>query len=86
MGVVANDGTATSSKWSWEENKLFELALVATSVSGCSDDRWCKIASMIGGRKSAEEVRRHYEVLLEDLDVIESGRLTLVFDQGGESY
>ncbi|EHA8588116.1 putative protein RADIALIS-like 4 [Cocos nucifera] len=61
------------SSWSWEDNKLFELALAV--VDEGNPDRWEEVASIVGGKKSAEEVKRHYEVLLEDLDIIESGRL-----------
>ncbi|XP_010914778.1 protein RADIALIS-like 4 [Elaeis guineensis] len=61
------------SGWSWEDNKLFELALAV--VDEGNPDRWEAVASIIGGKRSAEEVKSHYEVLLEDLDIIESGRL-----------
>lgn len=59
--------------WSWEENKLFELALAV--VNEGDPDRWEVVASMIGGQKSAEDVQKHYVVLLEDLNIIESGKL-----------
>lgn len=60
------------SVWSWEENKLFELALAV--VDERSPDRWNMVASMVGG-KSAEEVEKHYWILVEDLQCIESGKL-----------
>ncbi|KAF9593787.1 hypothetical protein IFM89_025496 [Coptis chinensis] len=56
--------------WSWEENKLFELALAV--VEEDNPDRWNAVAMMVGGR-SAEEVEKHYKILLEDLRYIESG-------------
>ncbi|XP_062084594.1 protein RADIALIS-like 4 [Humulus lupulus] len=59
--------------WSWEENKLFELALAV--VDEQHPRRWELVAAMIGGQKSAQEVRNHYVILLEDLQVIESGKL-----------
>ena len=59
--------------WSWEENKLFELALAV--VDEKHPDRWGMVAAMIGGKKSAEDVQQHYIILLEDLQVIESGKL-----------
>ena len=59
--------------WSWEENKLFELALAV--VDEQHPDRWGVVAAMIGGKKSAEDVHNHYVILLEDLQVIESGEL-----------
>lgn len=61
-----------SSGWSWEENKLFEIAL--TVVDEQNPNRWEVIAAMIGGR-SAEDVAKHYGLLLEDLQSIESGEM-----------
>ena len=58
--------------WSWEENKLFELALAV--VDEHHPRRWELVAAMIGGQKSAEDVLNHYVILLEDLQVIESGK------------
>ncbi|KAI4301585.1 hypothetical protein L6164_034848 [Bauhinia variegata] len=60
-------------RWSWEENKLFELALAV--VDEQHPDRWEEVAAIIGGNKSAEDVQEHYLILLEDLQVIESGKL-----------
>ncbi|PON88775.1 Homeodomain-like [Trema orientale] len=59
-------------QWSWEENKLFELALAV--VDEQHPRRWEVVAAMIGGQKSAEDVLNHYVILLEDLQVIESGK------------
>ncbi|XP_050369231.1 uncharacterized protein LOC126787376 [Argentina anserina] len=59
--------------WSWEENKLFELALAV--VDEQDPQRWEIVAALVGGKKSAEDVHKHYVVLLEDLKVIESGNL-----------
>ncbi|KAL4326354.1 hypothetical protein GQ457_11G002020 [Hibiscus cannabinus] len=59
--------------WSWEENKLFELALAV--VDEQHPDRWEAVAAMVGGQKSAEDVQNHYDILLEDLQFIESGKL-----------
>ena len=66
--------------WSWEENKEFEMAL--SVIDEDDPERWKKIASMIGGKKSAGEVRKHYEALIEDLDIIETGRLDQEFGEG----
>ncbi|CAB4271830.1 unnamed protein product [Prunus armeniaca] len=46
--------------WSWEENKLFELALAVVDEE--DPQRWEVVAALLGGEKSAE-------------DVIESGKL-----------
>ncbi|KHG20470.1 DnaJ subfamily C member 2 [Gossypium arboreum] len=59
--------------WSWEENKLFELALAV--VDEQHPDRWEVVAAMVGGEKTAEDVHKHYVILLEDLQFIESGKL-----------
>ncbi|KAF2325018.1 hypothetical protein GH714_022292 [Hevea brasiliensis] len=59
--------------WNWEENKLFELALAVVDEE--DPDRWKLVASMLGGKKSAEDVQKHYVILLEDLKCIESGEL-----------
>ena len=36
---------------------------------------WEVVAAMVGGEKSAGDVQEHYVILLEDLLVIESGKL-----------
>jgi hypothetical protein len=58
--------------WSWKENKLFELALAL--VDERHPERWEMVAAMVGGKKSADEVQEHYMILLEDLELIESGK------------
>ncbi|KAL1553053.1 Protein RADIALIS-like 3 [Salvia divinorum] len=59
--------------WSWEENKLFEVALAA--VDHKHPHRWEAVAAVVGGRKTAEDVHRQYQILLQDLQWIESGSL-----------
>ncbi|CAL0326927.1 unnamed protein product [Lupinus luteus] len=58
------------SYWSPKENKLFERALAKYDKD--TPDRWHNVAKAVGG-KSAEEVKRHYDILLQDLRHIESG-------------
>ncbi|KAL3849620.1 hypothetical protein ACJIZ3_011502 [Penstemon smallii] len=58
-------------EWSWEENKLFEVAIA--EVGEKDSDRWEAVAAMIGGHKSAEDVYKHFLTLLHDLNLIESG-------------
>uniref|UniRef100_J3L2L6 Myb-like domain-containing protein n=1 Tax=Oryza brachyantha TaxID=4533 RepID=J3L2L6_ORYBR len=62
-----------ASTWSTRENKLFEEALAYYGEG--TPDRWHKVSRAMGGSKTADEVRRHYEVLEHDVGLIESGRL-----------
>lgn len=41
-----------------------------------TQDRWHNVAKAVGG-KSAEEVKRHYEILVQDLMHIESGQVAI---------
>jgi Myb-like DNA-binding domain len=59
--------------WTSEENKLFERALARYDED--TSDRWEKVAAMVGGRKTAEQVRRHYGELVQDVQQIESGNV-----------
>ena len=61
----------SSSSWTPEQNKRFEKALALYDKE--TPDRWQNVAKAVGGNKTAEEVKRHYEILLEDLRHIESG-------------
>ncbi|KAJ4821495.1 Duplicated homeodomain-like superfamily protein [Rhynchospora pubera] len=61
------------SQWSAKENKLFERALAVYDKD--TPDRWHKVARAVGGGKTAEEVKSHYEILVEDIRKIESGRV-----------
>ena len=65
---------ASSSSWTAQQNKLFEKALAVYDHD--SPDRWQKVARAVGG-KSAEEVKKHYDNLIHDVNLIESGRLPL---------
>ncbi|WMV13065.1 hypothetical protein MTR67_006450 [Solanum verrucosum] len=64
-----------SSSWTPQQNKLFERALAQFDKD--TPDRWQNVARAVGGGKSADEVKRHYEILIEDLSRIESGRVPL---------
>ncbi|OWM74608.1 protein RADIALIS-like 4 [Punica granatum] len=68
---MASD-SLTSSSWTPKQNKTFERALAQYDKD--TPDRWQKIARAVGG-KSAEEVKRHYELLIEDVKHIEQGRV-----------
>ncbi|KAH0466582.1 hypothetical protein IEQ34_003820 [Dendrobium chrysotoxum] len=60
----------SSSTWTQKQNKLFERALAVYDKD--TPDRWQNVARAVGG-KTAEEVKLHYELLVEDLKHIESG-------------
>ncbi|XP_028962469.2 protein RADIALIS-like 3 [Malus sylvestris] len=63
-----------NSSWTPKENKLFEKALAVYDKD--TQDRWHNVAKAVGG-KSAEEVKRHYEILVHDLMHIESGHVPI---------
>lgn len=65
---------AATSPWTATQNKLFENALAVHNDS--VGDRWEKVAELLEG-KTAEDVKRHYEVLVEDVDDIEADRILL---------
>lgn len=65
---------ATNSTWSHHQNKLFENALAIYDTD--TPDRWRKLANAVGG-KTEEEVKNHYEKLVEDIKHIESGNVPL---------
>ncbi|XP_012834065.1 PREDICTED: protein RADIALIS-like 3, partial [Erythranthe guttata] len=68
--IIASN--SISSSWTPKQNKLFERALAVYDKE--TPDRWQNIARAVGG-KSVEEVKRHYEILVEDLKHIESGNI-----------
>lgn len=63
----------SASQWTPRQNKLFEEALAVYDKD--TPDRWHNVARAVGGSKSAEEVKRYYELLEEDIKHIESGRV-----------
>ncbi|CAM6096690.1 unnamed protein product [Calypogeia fissa] len=65
---------AATPSWSAEQDKLFEKALAVYDQD--DDTRWENVASMVAG-KDAEEVKRHYELLLQDVTAIDAGRVAL---------
>ncbi|PIA55770.1 hypothetical protein AQUCO_00700235v1 [Aquilegia coerulea] len=58
--------------WTPKQNKMFEKALALYDKD--TPDRWHNVAKAVGG-KTAEEVKRHYDLLIEDLKHIESGHV-----------
>ncbi|KAF4393302.1 hypothetical protein G4B88_002036 [Cannabis sativa] len=65
--------SSSSSSWTAMQNKQFERALALYDKD--TPDRWLKVARAVGGNKSPEEVKRHYEILEEDIKHIESGKI-----------
>ncbi|KAL8246913.1 hypothetical protein R6Q59_008129 [Mikania micrantha] len=72
MASTSMYSSSSSSTWTPQQNKQFERALAVYDRD--TPDRWQKIARAVGG-KTAEEVKRHYDVLIEDLRHIESGNV-----------
>ncbi|ERN01939.1 protein RADIALIS-like 6 [Amborella trichopoda] len=70
---MGSRSSSSSSPWTQRQNKEFERALAIFDKD--TPERWDNVASMVGGGKSAEEVKRHYQILLEDLKCIESGHI-----------
>ncbi|KAK3026724.1 hypothetical protein RJ639_042177 [Escallonia herrerae] len=62
-------------EWSFEENKLFENTIEECGEAN-SPGYFEKIASRVPG-KTIYEVIKHYEALVEDVEMIESGRVPL---------
>ncbi|WCJ33899.1 Homeodomain-like superfamily protein [Euphorbia peplus] len=60
-----------SSSWTAQQNKAFERALAVYDKD--TPDRWVNVARAVG-TKTAEEVKRHYDLLVQDITYIESGQ------------
>ncbi|OAY22763.1 protein RADIALIS-like 3 [Manihot esculenta] len=75
---------ASGSSWTPKQNKLFENALAIYDKD--TPDRWHNLARAVGG-KTVEEVKRHYELLVEDVRQIEAGQVPLPnYRKTGETY
>ncbi|KAL2927002.1 Transcription factor RADIALIS [Bienertia sinuspersici] len=72
MASGSMSSRGNGSNWTQKQNKAFERALAIYDKD--TPDRWHNIARAVGG-KTAEEVKRHYEDLLEDIKNIESGQV-----------
>ena len=66
--------SSMSSSWTSKQNKIFERALAVYDKD--TPDRWQNVAKAVGN-KSAEEVKRHYDILVEDLMNIEQDLVPL---------
>ncbi|WOK95650.1 hypothetical protein Cni_G04357 [Canna indica] len=65
-------GSVTYSSWTSKQNKMFEKALAVYDKD--TPDRWHNVARVVGG-KTVDEVKRHYELLVEDIRLIEKGHM-----------
>ncbi|KAB5548049.1 hypothetical protein DKX38_011455 [Salix brachista] len=68
------DEGGSGSLWTREQDKAFENALATYPED--SSDRWEKIAADVPG-KTLEEIKHHYELLVEDISQIEAGCVPL---------
>ncbi|XP_047312649.1 transcription factor RADIALIS-like [Impatiens glandulifera] len=66
--------TSSNGSWSIKQNKAFEKALAVYDKE--TTDRWDNVAKAVGG-KTPEEVKKHYDVLLEDIKHIEEGQVPI---------
>lgn len=73
---------SSNSSWTPKQNKLFEMALAVYDKD--APDRWQNVAKAVGG-KTAEEVKRHYDILVQDLINIESGQFPIPNYRGARS-
>uniref|UniRef100_A0A0D9V1M4 Transcription factor MYBS1 n=1 Tax=Leersia perrieri TaxID=77586 RepID=A0A0D9V1M4_9ORYZ len=93
MTSTATTTTATptpASAWTKEDNKAFENAVASCAATppaeGSPDDDWfAALAASVPGARSPEELRLHYEALVEDVAAIEAGRVPLPRYAGEES-
>lgn len=60
--------------WTWHDEKLFESALCLHDQD--TADRWENVAAMVPG-KDSDTVKRHYEILVEDVKNIDLGKVIL---------
>lgn len=71
--AMASGGSSRG--WTQRQNKQFECALAVYDRE--TPDRWHNIARYMGGAKSADEVRRHFDQLVADVAQIEAGHVPL---------
>jgi hypothetical protein len=78
----------TQATWTREEDKAFENALAAAApppLEGLPEDDWFVALAASVPARSTEEVRLHYEALVEDVGAIDAGRVPLPRYAGEES-
>ncbi|KAG5241233.1 protein RADIALIS [Salix suchowensis] len=81
--MASSSSPQPSTNWSAEQNKLFENALAIYDKD--TPDRWRHIAEIVEGA-TEEEVKKRYEILLDDIKSIESDKVPLpIYKNEGSS-
>ncbi|KAH0638252.1 hypothetical protein KY289_038167 [Solanum tuberosum] len=70
---MSTDRTCNSSFWTREEDKIFENIL---AIYFDDNNLFMKMEEALPG-KSVDQIKDHYNILLEDIDAIDSGRAPL---------
>lgn len=85
--MTVDEVGSSSSEWSREQDKAFENALATYPED--DSDRWEKIAADVPG-KTLEEIKHHYELLVDDVNQIDSGCVPVPsynsFSEGSRSH
>lgn len=68
--------------WTREEEKAFENVIAVHSIGESDEKLWDNIASVVPS-KTIDEIKLHYQFLVEDVDAIEAGKVPLP-DYGNE--
>ncbi|CAH2044212.1 unnamed protein product [Thlaspi arvense] len=72
--MILGEKISGGSSWSKDDDIVFERALAIYNDG--IDNSWEKIAAVVPG-KTVDQIREHYEILLHDVMMIESGRVPL---------
>ncbi|KAL9660009.1 hypothetical protein QQ045_024819 [Rhodiola kirilowii] len=65
--------SSSSSSWTRDEDKKFENALAMYAEN--SPNRWENVVRHMGGTKTVDQVKQHYQLLVEDINNIEAGKI-----------
>ncbi|XP_015883030.3 transcription factor MYBS1 [Ziziphus jujuba] len=78
---------SSSTVWSKEEEKAFENAIAMHWIEDEkeSKEQWEKIASMVPN-KNLEELKQHYQMLVDDVNAIEAGHIPVPNYVGDETF